>query len=338
MAPSTPDRPVPKVSVAMIIYNHEQYVAQALEGVLLQQTDFPVEVVVGEDCSIDATRAIVRDFQRRYPDRIRLIAHEGNVGAQRNLEATIAACTGTYVAFLEGDDYWTSPHKLQRQVDFLDRHPEYSLCFHNVAMLYTDGYTGRRAFCPEDQQETSTITDLLSGNFVPTCSKMFRRVLFRGLPEWTHRLLGADWSCNVLLAEHGGIGYINEIMATYRVHPGGVWTGASRRLQLQDVIGFYESVNAHLGFRYDRIIRGRLGDTYRDLAFEYAAGGDVAGACVSAVNAWRLYAADPDAPRVSRVGRLADGSGAALRRIGASLLHKTAPAVRAVAGRRLGRR
>ena len=96
-----------KVSVAMITYNHERFIAQAIESVLMQQTDFAVELVIGEDCSTDKTRAIVCAYGERYPERIRLLLPERNQGMIPNFVATMNACQGQYIALLEGDDYWT---------------------------------------------------------------------------------------------------------------------------------------------------------------------------------------------------------------------------------------
>src|SRR5580704_17934239 len=117
-----------KLSVATITYNHEQFIGQAIESVLAQKVNFDYEVVIGEDCSTDGTRAVILDFQRRYPDRIVASFRERNIGAMRNAEATFAACRGEYVALLEADDYWTCEVKLQKQVDFMDAHPDCAIC------------------------------------------------------------------------------------------------------------------------------------------------------------------------------------------------------------------
>src|SRR5579864_5044611 len=106
-----------KLSVMMITYNHERFIAQALDSILAQQVNFDYEIVVGEDCSADGTRAILMDFHRRYPSRIVPFLRDRNMGAMPNFESTLRACRGQYLALLEGDDYWTSPDKLQRQVD-----------------------------------------------------------------------------------------------------------------------------------------------------------------------------------------------------------------------------
>ena len=117
----------PLVSVHMITYNHEPYIAQAIEGMLMQETDFPIELVIGEDCSTDRTREIVMEYKRKHPDIIRVITSDKNVGANQNSRRTQKACRGKYIAFCEGDDYWHHPGKLQKQVDFLENHPEYGM-------------------------------------------------------------------------------------------------------------------------------------------------------------------------------------------------------------------
>src|SRR5580700_3234664 len=108
-----------KLSVAMITYNQERYIGQAIESVLAQRVNFDYEIVIGEDCSTDGTREIVRDFGRRYPNRIVPLVRDQNLGGPKNLISTLASCRGQYVALLEGDDHWTSADKLQKQVDYL---------------------------------------------------------------------------------------------------------------------------------------------------------------------------------------------------------------------------
>ena len=117
------------VSVSMITYNHAPYIAQAIEGVLQQKVNFPIELVVGEDCSTDGTRQIVLEYQKKYPDIIRVITSDNNVGSHKNSLRTMKACRGKYIAFCEGDDYWHHPHKLRIQVDYLETHPECGLVF-----------------------------------------------------------------------------------------------------------------------------------------------------------------------------------------------------------------
>jgi len=128
----------PLVSVNMITYNHEPYIAQAIEGVLQQKTNFPFELVIGEDCSTDGTREIVFDYKKKYPDTIRVITSDKNVGACKNSLRTEKACRGKYIAYCEGDDYWHHPQKLQKQVDYLESHPECGLVFSDYHLLHVE--------------------------------------------------------------------------------------------------------------------------------------------------------------------------------------------------------
>jgi len=135
----------PLVSVCMITYNHEPYIAQAIEGVLTQQTAFPFELIIGEDCSTDGTRKIVFSYQKKYPDVIRVVTSGKNVGSKMNSFRTEEACQGKYIAYCEGDDYWHDPQKLQMQVEILESNPEVSLVHSEHDLLETK--SGRRIFC-----------------------------------------------------------------------------------------------------------------------------------------------------------------------------------------------
>ncbi len=126
------------VSIVCITYNHEPYLRKALDGFLMQQTTFPVEIILAEDCSTDATRAICEEYAARYPDKIRYIVRGHNVGYNQNEYEAMQAARGKYIAFCEGDDYWTVPDKLQRQVDWLEAHPDYSVCWHRCRHLMAD--------------------------------------------------------------------------------------------------------------------------------------------------------------------------------------------------------
>lgn len=155
-----------KVSVLMLAYNHAQYIAQAVDSVLMQQVDFDYEIVIGEDCATDNTRDILIRYQQENPEKIRLLLPEKNLGMHDNLIQTFKACHGSsYIALLEGDDYWTSPDKLQKQVDFLDAHADYTLCFHNALILHQDGSRRWWSIPGAPKQEkvlTFTLEDLLS--------------------------------------------------------------------------------------------------------------------------------------------------------------------------------
>lgn len=209
----------------MITYNHEKFIAQAIESVLMQETDFPVELIIGEDCSTDSTRQIVKAYAEKHPDVIRALLPERNLGMQRNGAAVLQACRGEYVSPLEGDDYWTAPDKLQRQVEFLTTHPELSLCHHAVEYVRWEGGARHvlQSFPPESCRGTRQAMDLIGGNFIQTCSLMLRRDCLPAMDASFLSLKLGDWPICYLVAERGGIGFLDKVMADYRIHDSNCW-------------------------------------------------------------------------------------------------------------------
>jgi glycosyltransferase involved in cell wall biosynthesis len=284
------------VTVVMTTYNHQRYIEQAVESALSQETAFDYEIVIIEDCSTDRTRELVVELQRRHPDRIRLVLPDTNCNDSRNFARTIETSTSRYIACLEGDDYWTSPRKLQRQVDFLEAHPECAACFHNVLQVWDDGRWPPKNHNAPDQKRFSTIEDVLEENFIATPSLMFRQAVFPKFPEWYFRQPIGDWPLQMLSAEHGAIGYLDETMAVYRLHPNGLWNRRSRRDQLQTVINFYVDMNRNLHFKYDSAIRRQIARSWYKLAIEHESQGDVADARLALWRACTQRAGLPPLP------------------------------------------
>jgi glycosyltransferase involved in cell wall biosynthesis len=250
--------PRPKVSVLTTTYNHERYIEQAVRSVATQQTNFPFEMIVGEDCSTDQTRAILLRLQQEFPGILRLRLRDPNWGRRRNFIDLFHACQGDYIAILEGDDFWTSPHKSQRQADFLDSHPDYAIVFHPVHQLRED--TGEtQLFTPPVVKERYTLADLVQGNFIGTCSVMFRNRLFTDFPVWFQIVSAGDYPLHILNAEHGDIGYLPEPMATYRLHAGGVWSSQPKAEQLQATIQYTTIIRDYLAPRYADELETKLG-------------------------------------------------------------------------------
>jgi glycosyltransferase involved in cell wall biosynthesis len=221
----------PKVSVCIITYNHERFIAQALDSVLSQETDFEFEVVVGEDCSTDSTAEIVQQYAQRYPSRVRALIREKNL-AGRNLETTINECRGQYVALLEGDDYWTSRQKLERQVSLLDRNPRLVGCFHRATVVDELGAAADKS-SEDAPKSVLTLSDVLGAGRNLACmgSLLFRRTAFQGFPQWAQRLPFRDWPLVILLAEQGNLGYLGEEMSVRRRHSAGAWAPRDKRYQ-----------------------------------------------------------------------------------------------------------
>lgn len=255
-----------KVSVSITTYNQEKFISQAIESALMQNTNFDFEIIIGEDDSTDNTREIVKTFREKYPEKIRLFLNDrknviyidGKPTGRWNFVNNLKKATGQYVALLEGDDYWTSPYKLQKQVDYLDNHPKTAICFHNVNVVYEDCEKQSHPFLNEMNfplnKTLFTVEDLLRGNFIQTCSAMFRAGLFNEIPEWFYRVPMGDWPLHILNALHGNIGYINDILGAYRVSNAGIWSSDSRVSIVKRTINAADIIRCHLDRRYEKNI------------------------------------------------------------------------------------
>lgn len=222
----------PTVSVCCITYNHERFLAQAIESVLMQETDFEVELLIGEDCSTDTTRAIAQAYEQRYPGRIQVLTPNANLGIMRNLMATFAASKGEYIAFLEGDDYWTDTTKLQRQVDALRANGHCALCCHDAEIFHDVGsvltmifsqHVAAHALPPPSEDGSYlqlTQLDLARvGWVIPSASLVFRSSsLPRPLPAWFAGVYSGDYTLHLLSTGWGPALYLPRLMSRYRQH------------------------------------------------------------------------------------------------------------------------
>lgn len=270
----------PVVSVWMITYNQESYIRQAIDSVLMQQTTFPYEIVIGEDKSTDRTREIVQEYQLRHPDIIRLRLARENLYSQKLKPGigVLHACCGKYIAMCEGDDYWTDPLKLQKQVDFLEANPECAMCFHSTITVYENTNHAPEPFYPPRQHARYSQEDLLAGNFISTCSAVYRASAIPDFPEWYYSLALGDWPLHVLVTENGSIGYLHEFMAAYRVHKGGVWSHSSDLRVLQGILEMAECLRRHFGSKHYGILTNGISWLHLQLAASLADNGDIRGA------------------------------------------------------------
>ena len=241
-----------KVTVVMVTYNNEALIQQAIDSILMQETNFDYEVVIIDDCSTDGTRNILLSYRENHPETIHLNLLPENKNNNEDFAEAVLRAQGDYVALLDGDDYWTSPHKLQKQVDFLDEHDECAICFHQAYNLYPDG---RTVLYSEDvsyrfDKDRFTLEDILCQNFLPTCSVAFRKGLFEEFPGSFYDMLAADWFLHVLNARYGNIGYINENWGVRRVHEGGVVSMKSDKEILELRIRSIEAMCVYLNFEY----------------------------------------------------------------------------------------
>ncbi|OZI13512.1 glycosyl transferase family 2 [Bacillaceae bacterium SAS-127] len=215
----------PLVSIHCATYNHENYIADAIEGFMMQKTNFDFEVLIGEDCSTDRTREIVEKYIRLYPDHIRLITSEHNVGARKNLIRLHEQSRGKYIAFCEGDDYWLDPYKLQKQVDYMESHPECTFCFTNGEVADEKKQLQGRAVIPwlkhnepyyygKDHKYLAGELALLG--YIPTASFLFPKHLMDGRPDWYFRVIVDDNSVKLITTSHGYAHFMDEKMCAYR--------------------------------------------------------------------------------------------------------------------------
>jgi glycosyltransferase involved in cell wall biosynthesis len=250
-----------KVSVLMLAYNHERYIAQAIQSALDQETDFDFEIVIGEDCSTDCTREIVEDFHRRYPGRIVFSPRTKNVGMMQNYLQTLSSCSGQYVAHLEGDDYWTRKDKLQMQVNFLDTHPDFAICCARATVIDELGLGGPDII-PTHSAGTYSIDDLVLKNMICTLTVMYRPLKKGSVPLWLDGLGMGDWPMHILVAQHGSIKLMDEVCGAYRMHGGGVWSAKSQVRRFREVIRILVTLNEGLAYRYNGVIRQAMAEYY----------------------------------------------------------------------------
>lgn len=257
MTPNANEEPL--VSICCIAYNHERYIAQAIEGFLKQETDFKVEIIIHDDRSTDRTADIIRSYQQQHPHLIKTILQTENQHSQgkRIFPITFARARGKYFALCEGDDYWTDPLKLRKQVAVLEANPDYTFCFHPVDWLDQESQERReRHISPPVRKESYTVDDLLEhGNFIQTCSTVFRRDVRDNYPAWLSGAGYGDVALYLLTAGRGPVGFVDESMATYRYHRGGVWGRESYAIHLETLIRTFSLVG-------DRMRLGRR-DSYR---------------------------------------------------------------------------
>lgn len=267
----------PLLSVAVITYNHEKYIAQMIEGVLCQKTNFSFELIIGEDNSTDKTREICLSYQEKYPEIVKILCPERNLGAHENFVVTFNECQGKYTAICEGDDYWTDESKLQKQVDFLEANPDYAICFHNVKVIYEDENRQPHSVHETPPKDTSDFEDLAKENFIPTVSSVFRTNLFEGYPNWYYEMALGDWILHLLVAQHGKIKYLDETMGVYRIHGQGNWGRNSIQKRLFDSAKVLEKSREHFYPRGNKEFTETLEKNYKSLAnslFPLFDGGD----------------------------------------------------------------
>jgi glycosyltransferase involved in cell wall biosynthesis len=253
---------VPVVSVFMPTYNQGKYISQAIESVLMQRTDFPYKLFIGEDCSTDKTRDICVSYEKKYPEKIELLLNDRNLGPMLNSQGLYAGCFNSgakYVALLEGDDYWIDARKLQKQVDFLEKNREYALCAHRIEIINQTKPASRLIEPRRLVRNTYTIHDLLRGNFLRTPSIVLRNGRYLvDLPAGRDKIRLGDWMLFILAAQFGKVYIMPDIMAVYRIHEKGIHSTKPTKYKVEVGIELFELLNKYLPALYEQRIKEQL--------------------------------------------------------------------------------
>lgn len=222
-----------KVSIICNTYNHERYIEDALNSFLRQKCDFRYEILIHDDASTDNTQYIIKDFQRRYPEIVKPIFQKENQYS-KNIKILemfqYPRVRGDYIAFCEGDDYWIDDNKLKKQVDFLDRNPNIDICAHGAQVVVANTKEIIGTITPAKNDIIFTLDDVIlgGGGFVATNSLVYRSRLTKNLPSFRN-FLALDYSMQIYGSLRGGMGYISEVMSSYRVLSDDSWSMRMQR-------------------------------------------------------------------------------------------------------------
>ena len=275
------DKPV--VSICCITYNHEPYIEDALKGFLIQETDFPFEILIHDDASTDGTQKIIAQYQDQYPNVIKAILQTENQYS-KNIRPTTdilyPKAKGKYIALCEGDDYWTDKDKIQKQAQYLDAHPEIFISGHDAFIIDENNNHIADSKLPDSHKRDYSGEDMILGKaWLLTMSWMFRNIKFEKVPE-RNMVVNGDNFFTALMGQHGGSHHHADIKpSAYRLHPGGVWSALSdnekKEAQINTWFWMYryyqrigkEKYARNYWLRYLRTVFSRA--NLRDLTKEY---------------------------------------------------------------------
>jgi glycosyltransferase involved in cell wall biosynthesis len=257
----------PLVSVSITAYNLARLLPKALDSALAQRTTFPIEIVIGDDCSQDDTLRVAHAYREKHPEVIRVLERSANAGIQRNTYETLEQCRGKYIAWLDADDYWTDPEKLAIQVAIMESDPSVNLCCHRVRYVTLDGAV-KKETVPDLMAGRQGLEELLRENFVRTPTAMFRNGILHELPEWYFELESlSDWPIWVFLALSGDLVLIDRNMADYVLTPSSSHSSKGKMFQHRMDAEFYERIESVVPRRFHRMIRALKGEHYESIAY-----------------------------------------------------------------------
>lgn len=216
------------LSIICLVYNHVNYIRDCLDGFVKQKTNFPFEVLINDDCSTDGTADIIREYEKKYPNLFRCVYQTENQWGKKDiwLDILFPMIQGKYVALCDGDDYWIDPLKIQKQVDFLETHLDYSICFHPVTVHWEDQRENDVIIPNESilgKKNDFDLSNLVKQNFIPSNSVVYRwqKDVVTFFPRGVQP---GDWCLHLFHAKYGKIKMLSDVMSVYRRNKGGIWT------------------------------------------------------------------------------------------------------------------
>lgn len=241
----------PKVSICCITYNHEPYIRDALNGFLMQETDFSFEVLVDDDCSKDHTQDIIREYQQKYPNIIKPLLRDKNVGSMINFSENIKRANGKYIAFCEGDDYWTDPLKIQKQVNFLEANIEFDVVYTDINFYYQETNTYKKNIFKHDKtHETMNFKEhLINKRYLAPPTWLFKKSILNLTDVKFH----TDGSFVMMLdfLYSYSVYFMNEATAVYRISQGSASRPNKPSAKYQYQKGVFQ-------IQYDYLVRYKL--------------------------------------------------------------------------------
>jgi glycosyltransferase involved in cell wall biosynthesis len=257
----------PLVSVHLLTYNHASFIKQSIESVLAQKTTFDFEIIIGDDCSTDGTSAIVDQYAANYPHLIKVVRGEKNGGPQPNSIRILENCRGKYMAALEGDDYWIDPLKLQKQADFMDANPDFSICFTNSRVEFFEGSEAPYFLNEGIEKDVFTLDDLIKDHevwFMGTATLFYTFSSIYPVQPWFPKTKSGDIPMIMLAARHGKIKYLAEPTAAYRRHAAGASNTDHKNdaVFLENRIMMYTNLDRDTGYKYHDRFKKNLSHWY----------------------------------------------------------------------------
>lgn len=246
-----------KVNVILITYKQEEYIRETLDGLIKQELEYPIEVIVADDCSPDKTLDIIKEYADNAPSNFtfHFLKGEQNLGYVKNYKRAFEACDGKYIAILEGDDYWTEPFHIKKHVDFLESHLDYTVSFNRHIRFFQDG-DRTEIFDWNDNSidfETITTPKLALGNRIGNLScGVFRTSLVKKLKPEAFDIDFADWFLGMFLGQFGPLAYQKEVTSLYRIHNNGQWSRMTEAEQGEAVKKAIISYDRLLDYKYSK--------------------------------------------------------------------------------------